>query len=227
MAQQTVNPYGSVRGAADAYNSPAGAEAELLLNNRGDLQTSLALPERADLVRLGRSWCAAIPSASAFTYVAALPTTRAELVLYNAEDADGYSYIIDRVWMFNISSMGAAQPLTIVGQLVPSYLIGTVPTDAATILRAGMSGKQGPYSGKALMALANTTMGQIANRWAVLGSTIAAPTTNLGAAIDLRIQGRYIVTPKSGFALAGVAGTAAGTAIIGVEWHEVRLTVGP
>lgn len=191
-------------------------------NPRGEQLFSQALPERSELTRQGFSFGAAIPTASAFTYVAAWPTTRAELVLWNGETAGGKSYLIDRVWMYNITSMAAAQPLTLIGQIAPASLAIAAPTDNAAVLRNNNHGNSAAFPSLARLMVANTAFA-LANLWRVLASQTVAPTTNLGAAIEKECYGRYVIPPAGAFCLAGVAGTAAGTAIIGVEWHEAVL----
>jgi hypothetical protein len=224
MAQSTVNPYGITRGGVDIFNTPAGGEIEQNYNNRGDLLVAQALPQKAELIRMGATWTCRIATASAFTYVAAWPTTRAELVLYNGESQGGKSYVIQSAWLYGVTSMAAAQPMTLIAQNVP--VVATVPTDDTAQLINSRSGR-GNYTGKAKRALANTAAGQIANLWDVLTtSLVPSPTTNLGAAIFADLMGAYIVPPGGVFALNAVAGTAAGTAIIGVTWSEVQLTLG-
>jgi hypothetical protein len=115
--------------------------------------------------------------------------------------------------------MAAAQPMTLLGQLVAA---ATAPTDDTNQLITSRAGKPN-YGGKVKKAVANTTMGQLANKWEVLASAQPNMTTNLGAAVYQDLYGGFIVPPGGGFALAGVAGTAAGTAIIGVTWHEIVL----
>jgi hypothetical protein len=195
------------------------------INNRGESLMSQALPERSELVRQGNSWGAQIPTGSAFTFVNAWPTTRAELVLWNGEPAGGLAYLIDRVWMANITSEGAAQPSSILAQLAPAALAVAAPTDNAAVLRQSLSGRVKTYTGNARLMVANTAFA-LTNLWFSLGSGDMSPmTTNLGATCDKDVYGRYIVYPGAAFCLAGLAGTAAGTAILGVEWHEVKLPV--
>lgn len=202
-------------------------QQEVLLagNNRGDAQVSLALPERADLVRLGFSFGAQIPTGSAFTYVAAWPTTRAELVLWNGEPSNGKTYVIDRAWMYGITSMGAAQPITLIAQVAAAGLSIAAPTDNAAVLRHNLLAQSTGFNSLGRLMVANTAFA-LTNKWAVLASDNLPMTTNLGAALSVECYGRYLVPPGGAFCLAGIAGTAAGTAIIGVEWHEVALAVG-
>ena len=209
---------------------PDYAEGEpgqtIALNSRGEALVSQGLPERAELVRLGSSWGAQIPTGSAFTFVAAWPTTRAELVLFNGEPATGKSYVIDRCWLSNITSEAAAQPYSLLGQLVSRVPALTAPTNNTAILKQALNGNKLAYTGNALLALANTSF-CAANQWFPLGTGNESPmTTNLGASLEALCYGRYIVPPGAVFGLAGIAGTAAGTAILGVEWHEVQLPLG-
>lgn len=192
------------------------------INHRGSVIINQDLPERSELVRQGNSWGAAIPTGSAFTFVAAWPTTRAELVIFNQESANGKTYLLDRVWMANISSEGAAQPSTILGQLVPNTPPLTAPADNAAVLRWNLAGTKTNYNGKAALALASTAFA-VANKWVALGYGDMSPmTTNLGAACEAFLYGRHFVPPGACYCLAGLAGTAAGTAILGAEWHEVQ-----
>lgn len=195
------------------------------LNNRGDLVVAQALPERAELVRLGNSWGAQIPTASAFTFVAAWPTTRAELVLWNGEAVGGKTYIIDRVWLTNITSQAAAQPYSLLAQVAPSSLGIAAPANNTAVLRQSLSGVKSTYTGNGRYMLANTAFA-LANLWFPLGPSVMSPmTTNLGASLEAVVYGKYLVPPGAAFCLAGLAGTAAGTAICGIEHHEVQLPV--
>ena len=214
---------GNVRKTARPH-LPEGSYYAPNITNGAEFIVTQGLPPKAELVRLGLGWTARIATASAFTYVAAWPTTRGEIVLYNGEAALGKSYIIDSAWMYNITSMAAAQHQTLIGQLVP--VVATAPTDDTAQLINSLSGKSG-YSGRARRAVANTAAGQTTNLWDVLATSQAsAMTTNLGAALYAELWGKYIVPPGGVFALAGIAGTAAGTATIGVTWFEVQLDLG-
>lgn len=194
-------------------------------NSRGESLFAQALPERSELVRQGKSWAAAIPTGSAFTYVAGWPTTRAELVLYNGEAANGLTYVLDRVWMANITSMAAAQFASILYQCSPVNHGIAAATDNTAILKWSLSGKQNVYNGNAKLAVANTAFA-LTNLWTTIGAPInAAMTTNLGATCEANVFGRFLIPPGACGCFAGLAGTAVGTAIIGVEWHEVQMPV--
>jgi hypothetical protein len=78
--------FGSVRqGSRRAYTS--GGIQTLDLNLGGDALVSQGLPERTELVRLGYSFSAQMPAASAWTLLITIPTTLANLALQNANGA--------------------------------------------------------------------------------------------------------------------------------------------
>ncbi len=201
-----------------------GQEAVPEMNARGEWIVSQGLPERSEVVRLGCSWGAQVPTASAFTFVAAWPTTRAELVLSNAEAATGKTYIIDRIWMTNITSQAAAQHFSILAQINPAVNAIAAGTDNANVLRQSLSGQKKVYNGNGRLLIANTAFA-LTNQWMSIGTSAVSPmTTNLGATAEAFVYGRYLVPPGAQFCVAGLAGTAAGTAICGIEWHEVQLS---
>ena len=216
---------GRVRGAASRPAYSDGDEKIPGMTQGGEILVAEALPERTELVRLGNSWSAQIPTGSAFTFVNAWPTTRAELVLWNGEASSGKTYVIDRCWMSNITSQGAAQPYSLLAQLAPVNLAIASPTDNTAVLRQQLSNRLVTCSSSARLMLANTAFA-LTNHWFTLGNgPVFAMTTNLGGSIEAECRGRYLVPPGGAFCLAGLAGTAAGTAICGVEWHEVQMTV--
>jgi hypothetical protein len=210
---------------APTYGEGATQAPNVDVNPRGEMCVAAGLPERSELVRLGNSWGAQIPTGSAFTFVNAWPTTRAELLLYNGEAPGGKSYIIDRVWMVNITSQAAAQPWSILGQIYQNTGSVAAAADNSAVLRQALYGNKKNYTGKAAWALANTAF-MLTNQWFTLGGGTMSPmTTNLGASAEAFVYGRYIIPPGGAFGIAGLAGTAAGTAIAGIEHHEVQLPI--
>jgi len=193
-------------------------EQKIHINPRGDQCVAQSLPQRAELVRLGDSWATALLSASAFTYVNAWPTTRSEFQLYNGDPEK--CYIIDAAWMCGITSIAAAQPSTLLAQVCPPGE-QAAPTPHVSILRS-LSGKTA-YSGRAIRGAAVTTA--LANGWMAIGSVQSPMTTNLGHAVYVDLYGTFVIPPGGSFNLAGLSGTAAGTAICGVVWHEVVLPI--
>jgi hypothetical protein len=207
-------------------NYPEG-ESRLGCNNSGEQLLAYVLPERTALVALGKSFGAAIPTGSAFTFVTAWPTTsRSELVLQNGEVSGGRSYIIDRVWMDNITTAAAAQPFSLLGQVVPAGLNVTLVADNTAVIRHNLLAKSTTIDSAAKLCLADTTWA-VNDQWFMLGNGYISPmTTNRHGSCEAHVFGRYIIPPRGAFCMAGLAGSAAGTAIIGVEWHEVQLVIG-
>src|SRR5213076_3021657 len=84
-----VTILGQIRGAVRQYFT-TGQQIQPVMSDGGALIMTQGLPERAELVKLGASYGAVIPTANAFTYpTATWPTTRSELILQNAELAIG------------------------------------------------------------------------------------------------------------------------------------------
>jgi hypothetical protein len=197
-----------------------GDEKVPAMNTRGELLVSQGLPAKAELVRLGRTITRTLPTGSAFTHVAAWPTTRAELVIQNGEAAGGKSYVFDSAWAANAAtSIAAASAYTLLGQVVNSH--ATAATDAATILTTNRAG-YGGYTSLSKCAAANTTYG-IASKWEVLASAPAGGAASIGLAVYADLDGGIILPPGALLLLNLITGTATGTAIIGATWHEVQL----
>jgi hypothetical protein len=216
MAYGDVLPapmYGQVRGIS--RDNFGGGDQRISLTNGGEVYMAPALPPLTELARQGL-YTARIASGSAFTNVAALPTTRAELALYNADPAK--SYVITGVWYLAVSSMAAAGSIAIIAQVVPG--VAALTDDTAQLITAG-DGR--PYGGFAKRAVAVTTM--VANKWDLLQTSIngGSATAQIGLASFADCYGKYIVRPGSTFGVNVVAGTAAGTAVMGIQWAELNL----
>lgn len=202
-----------------------GAVANSFMTPRGAQIVAFGMPPKAEMVRLGKSYECSIATGSAFTHVAAWPTTRAELVIYNAATAaSGVYLVVDSAWSANVAtSVAAANTYTLLGQLVNA---GTAPADDTAQLIVSLSGAAGSNgSGNVRRAVANTSFG-VASRWTVLGSTSSGgATATIGEGVYAEVQGKYLVPPGGLFLLNLVVGTATGTSSIGVAWHEMCLGV--
>lgn len=222
MAQSTVNTYGTVIGGADVYDTSAGGEQQLTLNNRGDLRINQSLPERSELVRLGNSYAAQMPAASAWTLLITIPTTLSNLALQNGEAVGGKSYIIDRFWIKAVTSTASA------GVITPLANIGTPGTalvaDNAAVLRWNLSGKVG--NSKSQLVMASTATGALTDKWMHYESALQAMTTNIAACKEVLCYGRYVIPPQGIFNINAQESVSGGTAIAGVEWHEVQIKLG-
>lgn len=200
------------------------------MNNRGDLCMAPALPLKTELVRLGGSYSAVIPLANHFTTVAALPTTRAEILLWNGEPGNGRSYVIDSVWFVADTTQAAATQVALLGQIVSQTGASaqvTAPTDNATIkpLINSRNGKS-TYGGKGRVAIANTSFA-IADKWEGLPGSGTAASASIGLYAFADLQGSHILPPGAVFCANAIVGTAAATsATMGIAWHEVLLDLG-
>lgn len=204
--------YANVRQtSSEIYQS---GQAQVDQNPRGDLCIAAALLPKTELTRLANTWYAVIPTASAFTNVAAMPTTRGELAIYNG-NVDTTNLVIDQIWFTSLTSITAAANITIVYQVAQVAAL----SNNTAILVSSPLGKV--YSGAVTAALAVTTM--TANKWALVGAgTTGGATASIGSGAVAEIGGSVIVKPGFTLAVNAVVGTAAGTSLMGILWHEVK-----
>ena len=201
------------RGSAADY---AAGDNYPVMNNRGDVSVAQGLPSKTELSRLGR-WSVAIATGSAFTPVAAFPTTLANLVLYNGDSTK--TFVVDTIWAVGITSIAAATSFTLLAQLSTAGV--AAPTNDTAQLITSTSG-HGTYAGNAKRAVANTAFA-IANKWTVVGQSSGHPSTAIGACAFADVFGGILIPPLSCLGVNLVASTAAGTAIQGIDWYELVL----
>ena len=200
-------------------------------NSGGDRCVAQALPERSEIVRLGYSFGAQIPLASAWTLLISVPTTLSNLALQNAEPLiTGKSYIIDRFWVKNTTSTASAGFITPLAQVV---IPGTaLVADDTAVLRYSLSGAKVASSvsqavrTKSQLVMNSIITGCLGDQWMHFGSMAQVPTTNLGAVVEVSCYGRYIVPPQGSFNINAQESVSGGVAIAGVEWHEFYLDLG-
>ena len=195
------------------YND--GSTSQVAINARGDLLVANSMGSRTEVTRLNASWSCQIATASAFTNVATMPTTRAELAIYNGEPSSGLSYVIDSIWFLSLTSITAAANVSVI------YQVGfvTALTDAAAHLINSPTGAV--YGGRARRAVAVTTM--TANKWVVAASSSACAAASIGTGVVANIDGGIILPPGATLGVNAVVGTATGTSLMGVSWHEMKL----
>ncbi len=205
--------YANVRQVApEAY---ASGQSQVDQNPRGDLCVAPALLPKTELTRLANTWYTVIPTGSAFTPVAAMPTTRAELAIYNGY-TDTTCLVIDQIWFTSLVSQAAAENITLLAQVLQVAAL----TDSATTLITSPLGKV--YSGSVLKALGVTTM--VANKFSLVGvGTSGGAAATIGTGAVAEIGGSIIVKPGFTLGVNAVVGTAAGTALMGILWHEIKL----
>lgn len=196
----------------DAYT---GTSDQAHMNNRGDLCFAQALPHKAELTRLANTWSCQIATGSAFTNVANMPTTRAELAIRNSY-SNNTCLVIDSVWGFCLTSITAASGFTLIYQVSPDA--AALTNDTAQLINSPLGTV---YAGSVTRALAVTTM--TANKWAVLASSNGGAAVSIGCGIQAEVNGGIIVKSGGTLGLNWIVGTATGTTCIGVSWHEVVL----
>ena len=214
-----VTAKGLVRQSSSAYNS--AGDSKLAINARGDLCANLSLPERTEVVRLGASFGAQVPAASAWTALITIPTTLSNLALQNGSST--LSYIIDRFWVKAVTSTASAGVVTPLAQLVVPGT--TLVADNTAVLRYNLAGKANATS-SAQLVMASTATGCLTDKWMHFSSAIQSMTTNIASCMEVLCYGRYIVPPGGSFNINAQESVSGGTLIAGVEWHEVRLDLG-
>jgi hypothetical protein len=212
----------AVRGSQQP-NYAEGSDEQPQLNTRGEQIVAQGLPPLAQLVSLGNSYQAATTTAAA--PVIAIPTTAALIGLWNGEQDDGKSYVIDSVFAFVVASTVAQQSLSILGNLsmaqIPTAIANTITPRS---LRAGQA-----YRGSARIAVGitlNATDGVAAN-WFPIGNNppqIAGATNNIGTMLEWDCKGMFVIPPKNQFSLTVLSAAATATSVqVGFRWHELKL----
>ncbi len=205
--------YANVRQTApETYSS---GQSQVDQNPRGDLCVAPALLPKTEVTRLANTWYTITPTASAFAPVAAMPTTLAVLALYNGY-TDTTCLVIDQIWLTTLTTAGAATNYGILAQVLQVAAL----TDSATVLVTSPLGKV--YSGSVLKAINVTTM--VANKFSLLGTgTSGGATATIGGGAVAEVGGAIIVKPGFTLGVNSIAGTAVGTALMGILWHEMKL----
>jgi hypothetical protein len=199
------------------------------MNRGGDLMVAQALPDRTSIVSMGGSYVTQILTASAAVPVATIPTSAANLQLYNsATAAQGICLVIDSVFAICQTSSGAADFYSLLGQIVGPG-VAAAPSAHASIVSSMNSNFVGSstYKGVATRGAAVSTA--VANQWFAIGNSnnTAALTATAGLTLDFDVFGKYIVQPTGSFFVTGMSSTGAtGKLVCGVRWHEVVLDLG-
>ncbi len=199
------------RGGPPSYND--GATSQIGITTRGELLTCQALPPRAEVTRQGKSWSVMTATGSAFTNVATMPTTLAVLALYNGDPSR--CYVIDSISFLCLTSVTAASNIALIYQVgAPAVLTD----DTAQLINSPL-GKV--YDGRAKRAINVTTM--VANKWTICGVSGSNSVVSIGSAAIADIEGRIVLPPTSTLGVNAVLGTATGTSLMGIAWHEVEM----
>lgn len=205
-----------VRGKNAVTDLFSRGEGQPNINGRGDMLVSLALPPAVELVRHGESY--GVIQATAVAPVVALPTTTAQVSLWNGEPSNGKSYVIDSIICTVVVSAAAATSIGIAGMLNK----GAVSAMVADITPFGLAGHG--YQGRGRVDLAATV---VDDGWHPIGTSIIGAASQIGQTIDLPVKGLYIVPPGGAFSIATLANTATTITVkMGLRWHEIQLDLG-
>lgn len=208
---------------------PEESFEQVRINNRGELLVAYGLPWLSEIVRLGNSYQCSTTTAA--TPVVAVPTTASLILIWNGENDNGKSYIIDSVFCLTVAgTANSQQNVTILAN------VGTIPTPGTTVQpftanlitpRSLMANSV--YRGKAVVSTGktlNSTDGAAAN-WFPVGTSsppagVAPVGGSWGQNNDIDCKGMFIVPPKCVFAVTAIATAATASSVqIGFRWHEL------
>jgi len=185
-------------------------------DSEGGLQTSPSLPPYTELSRRGLGYSAMTTSAVAGLVVR--PDTVAKFTLWNGEvGATAKSYVIDRVWAFNLVTTAAISGYSIWGCVHPATM--AAPTADITAINS-MNG--GTYTGAAILDVGATV---VDNGWFPLntGTLTGGVTTAPSGAQVVDVGGRLIARPHGGFSIQVVSTIVGLTFTCGLSWYEIEL----
>lgn len=212
---------GRIRGLVAANNAEGNEEAQIVLNNRGDQLIAQALPELAELVRLGESFQILSAATAALT---AVPTTTAGHSLWNGEPDTGKAYVIDSFGTVEIVTDATQQNSLALFAMMSVGKIAAI-TDAA-LVKASLSGRPAS-STRARTAAGVTTLA--ADVWTPHGPSspgAAAFAGGVWRVHEYQAKGLYVVPPGGMFSIAAAKTVATASQIrYFIRWHEVQFPV--
>jgi hypothetical protein len=209
----------------------AGAYAEnkedeqLIINPRGDLVVVQALPELAELVRMGDSW--GITSTTGQAALTARPTTTSGLSVNNNEPATGKSMIIDSFGSWEEVVDATQSDITALFAMVNKRGSAQASSGTAETGFNSLNGKAGLPSNVAAKRGA-TVANDVWFPHATEGAQMAAAAAGSNWKINLsNVRGQYIVPPTGTFSVQAVKAAAAAAAqqFFFIKFHMVQLPV--
>lgn len=185
-------------------------------NSEQELLAAQGVPPYTEMTRRGLGW--QVMNTSALAALVVRPSTVANLTLYNGETgATAKSYVIDRVFAFNLVST-AAQARS--GIWLCSHVTMTAPTADITAIKS-TNGK-GIYSGAAIVDTGATVVDNGWFPWGTWGDV--EPTGVLpGGILTVDVAGRIVVPPGAGLSIQVVSSVVGNTFTTGFHWYEVEL----
>ncbi|MFA5384143.1 MAG: hypothetical protein WC364_05690 [Eubacteriales bacterium] len=200
-----------------------GTEKNVECSEDGGLHITQSGAEYEELTRSGYSFsCISSTTAAG---VVALPTTAAQLSIWNSADDGGRSIIIDALFAVNIvngATLGQAGLIYVLGQT-------RVASNAGTLVPRKLNGK-GPGSdtvalcgdsGTALDAVTGVAIG-----WTPIGPSVNVSVVSLpGLVLWAPIDGRLIIAPGHLLGINVMTSNVENTWRAGAMWHEKQITL--
>lgn len=182
-------------------------------NQLDELLTAQGLPPYTEMTRKFNYVSAMNTSALAALVVR--PGTTANFTLFNNEPAGGKSYVIDRMFAFNLVSTAAEARS---GMWYCVHKPGLVSPTADITARGWGRGSAGSSN-----SITDTAMTVIDDGWFPAGpfSTVEPTGVLPGAIMEVRFEGRIIVPPLCGFSTQVVSSVVGNTFTTGFAWWEV------
>lgn len=188
------------------------------VSDQGNLYVAADLPGLTDLVNKGVVW--SVIEASGVASVIALPTTTAQLTLYNNEPPGGKSYVLLRIFAIITSVPAGLSQLGLaycVNRLTPT----TRPTaDIAAASIRNLKALAPAYGGNAIVDLAATI---VDDGWMPVGYSNLNALSGVGWQLDVWLDGLMLLPPGGEFSIAAVASTTTVNTRSGMTWAEVQL----
>ena len=194
-----------------------GGTGELLKPQANKFREQLVaqgLPRYTEMTRLGQGW--QVITTTGVAGLVVRPSTLSLATLFNNEAGGGASYIIDRIFAFNLVSTAVVGQAGLWICMHPQI---TKPTADITAFR-GYTGKQG-HPGGAILDVDATVLDQ---GWFPVGvSQNLVNGITPGALLEFLPEGRFIVPPQQAISVQVVSNVVGNTYTVGFGWYEVQL----
>ena len=186
-------------------------------NSEQEQIVAQGLPPYTEMTRRGLGWQGMTTAALAALVVR--PSTLGNLTLWNGEvGPTAKSYVVDRVFAFNLVST-AAQARH--GIWLCSHPAGmAAPTADITAIKS-TNGKSA-YTGLARLDTAATVVDDGWFPWGTWGDV--EPTGVLpGGILTVNVEGRIIIPPGGGLSIQVVSSVVGNTYTTGFHWYEIAI----
>mgnify|MGYP001575059247 CR=1 FL=1 len=184
----------------------------------GAIYIAQDVPPLAYLVNSWAMW--SVGEAVLVASVTALPTTTAQISLYNNEEEGGKSYILQRVYAI-VGAVPAGLSQFGIAHCIHRIKPATRPTlDIPYTSFTNMKARSGAYQGRAIFDLALTVADDL---WKPLGYSILNAVSAVGWQADVWVDGLVIIPPGGLYSAVAVSNSTSVTTRMGFTWAEVQL----